>query len=98
MGRLTRYGNFDVYCDVGYCPKDCNTCEMFKKIRERLAYYEELDTSKKPKYSNWKQDDDDEEFYATKAECRNCGREFEFGTWNDEENHHCECGQRMDWR
>ena len=62
MGRLTRYGNFDVYCNVGYCPKDCNTCEMFKKIRERRAYYEELDTPRKPKYSNWEQDDDDEEF------------------------------------
>lgn len=31
------------------------------------------------------------------AKCSFCGHEFEFGTWNDEENHHCVCGQKMDW-
>ena len=29
------------------------------------------------------------------AKCPVCGYEFDFGTWN--ENHHCICGQALDW-
>lgn len=49
---------------------------------------------KKPIYSDY----DDNGFgdvipYA--AKCPVCGYEFDFGTWN--ENHHCICGQALDW-
>lgn len=38
-----------------------------------------------------------DEIIPYKAVCPTCGHEFEFGAWNDEENHHCICGQRMNW-
>lgn len=70
----------------------------FHPLIERLAYYEELDTPRKPIYGNYNEDDDGENLIPYEAVCPNCGWEFDFGTWNDEENHHCYCGQRMDWR
>lgn len=51
---------------------------------------------KKPIYGNF----DDNGFgiiVPYKAVCPVCSYEFEFGTWNDEENHHCICGQAMNW-
>ena len=53
-------------------------------------------TPKKPIYSDF-DENEDEEIIPYKAVCPVCGYEFEFGTWNDEENHHCECGQKMLW-
>lgn len=38
-----------------------------------------------------------DEIIPCQAVCPTCGHEFEFGIWNDEENHHCICGQRMNW-
>lgn len=52
---------------------------------------------KMPLYSDY-EDDGDDRLIATKATCPACGNEFEFGTWNAEENHHCDCGQAIDWR
>ena len=65
------------------------TIERFRELTEKAE-------PKKPVYSNF---DENElgEIIPYKATCPTCGFEFEFGTWNDEENHHCECGQRMNW-
>ena len=53
---------------------------------------------RKPIYSEYDYDvDDDEEILPTKAVCPVCGYEFEYGYWNDYDNHHCVCGQKMDW-
>lgn len=49
---------------------------------------------KKPIYSDY----DDNGFgdvIPYTAKCPVCGYEFDFGTWN--ENHHCICGQALDW-
>ena len=49
---------------------------------------------KKPIYSDY----DDNGFgdvIPYTAKCPVCGYEFDFGTWN--ENHHCICGQTLDW-
>lgn len=51
---------------------------------------------KKPVYSDFS-DNGFDEIIPYKAECPVCGYEFEFGKWNDEESHHCICGQKMDW-
>ena len=51
---------------------------------------------KKPIYSEFDKNEL-EEIIPYKAECPFCRYEFEFGTWNDENNHHCVCGQKMDW-
>ena len=48
-------------------------------------------------YSDLREDDDGEKLIPHRAECPTCGYSFEFGTWNDEENHHCVCGQSMKW-
>lgn len=55
----------------------------------------EKQITKKPIYSDYEEDDDGENLIPTKAECPTCGYEFEFGSWNEEENHHCICGQKM---
>lgn len=51
---------------------------------------------KKPIYSDYEEVD-----YgiavANTAKCPTCGHEFEFGDWNDMVNHHCVCGQVIDW-
>ena len=51
---------------------------------------------KKPIYSDY-DDNGFDEIIPYKATCPICGHEFEFGTWNDEDNHHCVCGQVIDW-
>lgn len=53
--------------------------------------------AKAPVYGDYDEDDDDEELIPYKATCPTCEYEFEFGTWNEEENHHCVCGQKMRW-
>ena len=57
----------------------------------------EKQIAKVPIYSDYDEDDDGEELIPYKATCPTCGYEFEFGTWNEEENHHCVCGQKMRW-
>lgn len=56
----------------------------------------EMQIPKKPIYSDF-DDNGNDEIIPYKAVCPVCGCEFEFGTWNDEENHHCVCGQKLDW-
>ena len=51
---------------------------------------------KKPIYSNY-DDNGFGEMIPYTAKCSVCRYEFEFGTWNGEENHHCVCGQAIDW-
>lgn len=51
---------------------------------------------KKPIYSKF-DDNGNDEIIPYKAICPVCKNEFEFGTWNEEENHHCKCGQKVDW-
>ena len=51
---------------------------------------------KKPIYSDF-DDDGDDRIIPYKATCPVCEYEFEFGTWNEDENHHCICGQKIDW-
>lgn len=72
---------------------------VFDFVIEALEEFRELKkkaTAKKPIYSDF-DENEDEEIIPYKAVCPVCGYEFEFGTWNDEQNHHCECGQRMLW-
>lgn len=76
-----------------FCKYDVNSVdELMKRFRE----LNEKAEPKKPIYDEF---DENElgEIIPYKATCPTCGFEFEFGTWNDEENHHCECGQRMGW-
>lgn len=56
----------------------------------------EKQISMKPKYSVYG-DRGDGEIIPFKAKCPACDYEFEFGYWNDEDNHHCVCGQKIDW-
>lgn len=74
-----------------------------EKVTYRIVDSKELDelenkqVPKKPIYSEFDEDDDGENLIPYKAVCPVCSYEFEFGTWNDEENHHCICGQAMNW-
>lgn len=43
MGRLTKCEGKRISCNVSYCPEDCNICEMYKDIRDKLAHYEDLE-------------------------------------------------------
>ena len=65
------------------------TIEEFKDLKEKSV-------AKKPIYSDF-DDNGDDEIIPYKAICPTCGIEFEFGSWNEEENHHCSCGQRINW-
>ena len=49
---------------------------------------------RKPIYSDY-DDNGFGEIIPYTAICPICGYEFEFGTWN--ENHHCVCGQTLNW-
>ena len=51
---------------------------------------------RKPIYDKY-DDNGFDEIIPYEAKCPTCGYEFEFGTWNEEENHHCICGQAIDW-
>ena len=57
----------------------------------------EMQIPKKPIYIDF-DDNGNDEIIPYKAVCPTCGHEFEFGTWNDEENHHCKCGQNIYWK
>ena len=75
-------------------------CQESKQMLEQLIdeHFElvEKATPKKPIYKAF----DDNGFgkiIPTEAYCPICGYEFEFGSWNERANHHCECGQAIDW-
>lgn len=50
-----------------------------------------------PIYSDFEENDDGDGIIPFRAVCPVCNREFEFGTWNEEDNHHCSCDQKIDW-
>ena len=76
--------------DVSLTRKDCqNAIDVAIQSLE-------MQIPKKPIYSDF-DDNGNDEIIPYKAVCPMCGCEFEFGTWNDEENHHCKCGQKIDW-
>ena len=51
---------------------------------------------KKPIYSDF-DDNGFDEIIPHRAECPACGESVEFGKWNAEESHHCDCGQAISW-
>lgn len=65
-------------------------------LREGIRALEKQ-IEKRPIYSELEDVNDDGILIPTKAVCPTCGYEFEFDTWNDEDNHHCVCGQAIDW-
>ena len=71
--------------------------EVSQPFIEEVRELFEKATSKKPVYSDFEENDDGDGIIPTRAECPYCGYEFEFGTWNESENHHCVCGQAIDW-
>ena len=85
-----------------YCDRDCANCNLVKEEKPLLESFYiaikaiEKQIPKKPIYSDF-DDNGNDEIIPYKAVCPTCGHEFEFGTWNDEENHHCKCGQKLDW-
>lgn len=72
-----------------FCLNDFTALEVAKTALEKQI-------AKKPIYSDF-DDNGHEEIIPYKAVCPTCGYEFEFGTWNNEQNHHCDCGQKLDW-
>lgn len=62
-------------------------------VLEKLV---EKSIPKKPVYKAF-DDNGNDEIIPTEAYCPTCGYEFEFGYWNDMDNHHCVCGQVIDW-
>ena len=85
------------------------TKDLMDKVIEELTEYRAIGTveelkalkeksePKKPIYSDFNNNGNDE-IIPYKAICPVCGYEFNFGSWNKEENHHCNCGQAIDWR
>lgn len=68
-------------------------------INQYLLLMEELvekATPKKPIYSDFEEVDDNV-YVPNEAKCPTCGNEFKFGEFNDIVNHHCICGQKIDW-
>ena len=51
---------------------------------------------KKPIYSDF-DDNGFDEIIPHRAACPACGESVDFGKWNAEESHHCECGQAIKW-
>lgn len=76
----------------GKCHEDGNCFEAMQMSIKAL----EKQMPKKPIYSEF-DDNGNDEIIPNKAICPTCRYEFEFGTWNEEENHHCKCGQKVDW-
>lgn len=76
----------------------CYECyaERRDALREGIRALEKQ-IAKRPIYSELDDVNDDGILIPTKAICSTCGYEFEFDTWNDEDNHHCVCGQAIDW-
>ena len=67
-------------------------------INNAFANYNVLDKqiAKEPVYSAY-EDNGFGEIIPYEAVCPTCGYAFKFGEFNDEDNHHCVCGQRIDW-
>ena len=70
--------------------------KSYRKAKEIAIEALERQIDKKPVYGDY-DDNGDGEIIPCTAKCPSCGYEFEFGSWNEEENHHCPCGQKIDW-
>ena len=75
----------------------CTESKMYDEAIALAIDAVEKQIPKIPVYLDFDEDDAGEYLLATKALCPRCGYEFEFGTWNDEDSHHCVCGQAIDW-
>ncbi len=93
--NITIQRALDMMCDLTCATEIIEEFEAIGTVSE-FRELKEKATAKKPIYSDF-DENEDEEIIPYKAVCPVCGYEFEFGTWNDEQNHHCECGQRMLW-
>lgn len=82
----------DMYSDTMEIEIDQEFINALYTAKESL----EKQIPKKPIYSEF-DDNGNDEIIPYKAICPVCKNEFEFGTWNEEENHHCVCGQKLDW-
>lgn len=97
-------------CELDEYSRGWNNCnkywfDVFNKMKPDLIVHSPLDEMRiafekqihqKPIFSGYKYNGFGEET-PTKAFCPACGFEFEFGTWNEEDNHHCVCGQAIKW-
>ena len=92
MSGMTREEAINLLKHIAF--KDDTGC--MNEARNMAIADMEKQIPKKPIYSDF---DDNEigEIIPYKAECPVCGNIFKFGTWNDEENHHCKCGQKINW-
>ena len=104
VSEAKEYMENEVRCinRASHCDRKCVSCELVKEEKPLLEAFSiaikslEMQIPKKPIYSDF-DDNGNDEIIPYKAVCPVCGCEFEFGTWNDEENHHCICGQKIDW-
>lgn len=78
---------------AGKCSDDCEVCNAMERAMIAL---EMITVAKSPIYGDF-DDNGYDEIVPHSAKCPTCGHEFEFGTWNDEDSHHCPCGQFIDW-
>lgn len=87
---------FQIYEKIGGLDIELGKYQSIGTIEE-LEILKEKSIPKKPIYSDY-DDNGDDEIIPYKATCPVCEHEFEFGYWNDEYNHHCVCGQVMNWQ
>ncbi len=71
-------------------------CDFEEPALSQLTELVEKATPKKPMYKEF-DDNGEGEIIPTEAYCPTCGNEFKFGEFNDIVNHHCVCGQALDW-
>ena len=106
MGRLTKCEGERISCNVSYCPEDCNTCEMYKDIRDKLAHYEDLEEQGRlieQKHGKWEEcdwvfyDGHDECVHIPKGAfvCTNCRHAFKKGKL-EIKNYCPHCGAKME--
>ena len=76
-----------------------NSDRVIEQIQEAMNMGAEAlrkQIPKKPIYSDY-DDNGFDEIIPYRAECPACGESVEFGKWNAEESHHCDCGQAISW-
>lgn len=86
-----------LYNNIKHGDSNMITINNYIEYIEKSNVVLEKQIAKKPIYSKF-EDNGFGKVIPYQANCPTCGHEFEFGEFNDEDNHHCICGQRMDWR
>lgn len=71
-------------------------CEDENEAMSMVFEAAEKQVPMEPIYGDF-DDNGEGEIIPFRAVCPVCNREFEFGTWNEEDNHHCSCDQKIDW-